>query len=131
MMPQVAKLTICEETGWMLEIEDEGEEKVSSNLLSSNVRGLRLAPRDLSHGSMTLILSWFPNLKELDLHDGTFTIVPECIKECCFLLKLILNGCNYLKEIEGIPPSLKYLYAHGCYSLSSSCIRMLLKQVRF
>ncbi|XP_057445959.1 TMV resistance protein N-like isoform X2 [Lotus japonicus] len=128
MIPQVAELLILEPLEGILETQENGEEKVSSMLLYSNVEYLQLRECVLSDQLLAVVLPWFPHLLVLDLSESQFTILPECIKQCHFLWKLVLDGCKQLQEIEGIPPSLKRLSAIGCESLSFSCRSMLLKQ---
>ncbi|KAK7360086.1 hypothetical protein VNO77_02062 [Canavalia gladiata] len=100
------------------------EDKVSS----SNIQIVYLKSCKLTDEYFLKIVKFFANVKELFLQRNNFIIVPECIKECIFLKKLDLSDCKSLQEIRGIPPNLKYFYAQGCNSLTSSCRRMLLNQ---
>jgi len=102
-----------------------------SSSTSSNVEILRLPNCNLSDEFLQTSLAWFANVIHLDLSRNSFTILPEFIKECHFLITLNLNDCTCLREIRGIPPNLKRLSALQCESLSSSCRRMLLNQVFF
>ncbi|XP_057446770.1 disease resistance protein Roq1-like isoform X2 [Lotus japonicus] len=95
---------------------------------SSNVQRLYLLNCNLSDDFLLIGLSWFANVKELDLSGNDLKILPECIKECRFLWKLCLNNCKDLQEIRGIPPNLEHFSALDCKSLTSSCISMLLNQ---
>ncbi|RHN55265.1 putative leucine-rich repeat domain, L domain-containing protein [Medicago truncatula] len=99
-----------------------------SSSTSSNVEILRLPNCNLSDEFLQTSLAWFANVIHLDLSRNSFTILPEFIKECHFLITLNLNDCTCLREIRGIPPNLKRLSALQCESLSSSCRSMLLNQ---
>lgn len=68
-------------------------------------------------------------MKELYLSWSKFIVLPACIEKCNFLWKLILDNCEELEEIEGIPAGLKTLSAVDCISLTSSCKIKLLNQV--
>ncbi|GAU22540.1 hypothetical protein TSUD_296600 [Trifolium subterraneum] len=70
----------------------------------------------------------FANVKELHLTKNRLTVLPKSIKECRLLLKLVLDDCKELQEIQEIPPSLKILSALNCQSLTSSCKSKLLNQ---
>ncbi|XP_057445744.1 disease resistance protein RPV1-like isoform X2 [Lotus japonicus] len=126
LMPQLVKLSILKSSGRILEIE--GDENMSSMFQSSNVEHIKFSCCHLSYEFLASVLPLFANLKELDLRQSEFTIVPKCIEQCRILRTLLLNDCKQLREIEGIPPSLKILSAIGCESLSLSCRSMLLKK---
>ncbi|KAG4939271.1 hypothetical protein JHK86_045412 [Glycine max] len=83
---------------------------------------------DLSDELLPLFLSCFVNVIDLELTGSKFTVIPECIKECCFLTTLTLDGCDRLQEIRGIPPNLERFCAMECPALTSSSISMLLNQ---
>jgi hypothetical protein len=83
----------------------------------------------LSEESLAIGLKWFSNVKELYLNWSKFTFLPECIKECHFLWNLVVNNCENLQEIKGIPQSLRTFSAFNCISLNPSCTRKLLNQV--
>ena len=76
-------------------------------------------------------LSWFPNIKSLDVICNKFTVLPECVNECRYLETLFLDGCKDLREIKGIPPKIKVFSAVECILLTSQSSRKLLSQVRF
>ncbi|KAI5445247.1 hypothetical protein KIW84_013477 [Lathyrus oleraceus] len=105
-------------------------DKFSSEMFSK-VRSLHLFNSNLSDESLPKFLTLFANVQKLDLSANHFTILPECLKDCNFLYKLCLDDCKNLKEIRGIPPSLKYFSAQSCNSLTSSSRSMLLNQVFF
>jgi hypothetical protein len=97
--------------------------------VSSNVECLTLARCKLSNDFFPTALTWFSNVKELNLPGNDFTILPECIKECHLLRNLRLDRCQYLQEVRGIPPNLEIFSAKFCISLTST--EMLLNQVFF
>lgn len=74
-------------------------------------------------------LSQFINVKHLDLTGNNFTILPSWIKECQFLLELVLNECKHLREVEGIPPLIRRLEANNCISLSLESKSLLFSEV--
>ncbi|KAK7314808.1 hypothetical protein VNO77_33336 [Canavalia gladiata] len=127
MMPELAVITIFIFNGELLLKRDESEEKVGL-MVSSNVTHLSFQYTNLSNESLAIGLRWFANVKELVISGSDFTILPECIKECYFCQKLLLNDCYCLEEIRGIPPNLKYFNAINCISLSSSSRSLLLNQ---
>ncbi|XP_027359418.1 TMV resistance protein N-like [Abrus precatorius] len=126
-MPELAVISIFIFKGELLLKPEEGKEKVSL-MMSSNVTHLYLQYTNLSNESLAIGLTWFANVKELVISCSNFTILPECIKECHFLRKLMLNDCYCLEEIQGIPPNLNYFNAINCISLTSSSRSMLLNQ---
>ncbi|XP_012567220.1 TMV resistance protein N-like [Cicer arietinum] len=99
-----------------------------SSTVSSNVIDLDLKNSNLSDVYIPIILTWFANVKYLDLSQNNFTILPECIKECQLLRNLKLDDCKFLEEILGIPPNLKVFSALRCKSLNFSSRSMLLNQ---
>ncbi|CAH8331405.1 unnamed protein product [Eruca vesicaria subsp. sativa] len=64
-------------------------------------------------------LRYFVSLSYLDLSSHEFETLPSSIKDLSSLGTLCLNKCKKLKSIQGVPLSLKYLYAHGCESLET------------
>lgn len=62
---------------------------------------------------------YFVKLSYLDLSSHEFQTFPSSIIELSSLGTLCLKKCKKLKSIEGVPLSLKYLYAHGCESLET------------
>ncbi|KAI4313326.1 hypothetical protein L6164_026313 [Bauhinia variegata] len=85
----------------------------------SNLVGLDLTENFLTDEFLSTRLPWFPNLTELDLTANDFTVLPECVNQYRCLRKLVLNRCSMLREISGIPSSIKHLSAKDCFSLSS------------
>ncbi|XP_027359406.1 TMV resistance protein N-like [Abrus precatorius] len=127
MMPNLALISGVGLEGQLLLNQDNGDEKVTS-MLSSNVEHLNLQDCNLSDEFLALGLMWFANVKELDLSASNFSVLPECIKNCCFLWKLVLNRCKCLREIRGIPPNVEYLYAGCCESMTPWSRCFLLNQ---
>lgn len=102
------------------------------SIASSNVKVLHLRYCTLSDEILSMVLKLVVNVEELSLEGNYFAILPECIKDCCFLSKVDISGCPFLQEIRGIPPNLKYLYVGLCKLLiSSSCRNMFLNQVSY
>ncbi|KAJ0232056.1 ADP-ribosyl cyclase/cyclic ADP-ribose hydrolase [Hirschfeldia incana] len=58
-------------------------------------------------------------LSNLDLSSHEFETLPSSIIELSSLGTLSINKCKKLKSVEGVPLSVKYLYAHGCESLET------------
>lgn len=75
---------------------------------------------NLSNESFAVGFQWFANVKELYLSWSKFIVLPACIKKCNFLWKLILDNCEELEEIEGIPASLTTLSDVNCLSLTGT-----------
>jgi len=123
-MPKLVEIISWVSEGWQFPKLDEGEDKVSSNIES-----LHLALCNLSDEFVPIALTWFVNVKELNLSGNDFTILPECIKECHLLRELCLSHCQYLREVRGIAPNLKIFDAQGCKSWT--CTEMFLNQVFF
>ncbi|XP_027357713.1 TMV resistance protein N-like isoform X2 [Abrus precatorius] len=126
MMPKLTEIIAWDWKGLLWPRQVEGEEKVSS-MVSSNVDCLCLSGCNLSDQFLPVALSWFVNVKDLDLSRNKFTVLPECISECHFLWKLILDYCNCLREIRGMPPNIEHFSARNCKSLTS-CRSTLLNQ---
>jgi Leucine-rich repeat (LRR) protein len=99
--------------------------------MSSKIETLELFNSNLSDESLPIFFRLFANVAILDLSNSYFTILPECLRECDFLYKLCLDYCKYLREIRGIPQSLKYFSAQSCFSLTSSTRSILMDKVFF
>ncbi|KAL2321181.1 hypothetical protein Fmac_030150 [Flemingia macrophylla] len=127
MMPKLAEIIAWDWEGWLLPEQVEGEEKVSS-MVSSNVNCLRLSGCKLSDEFFSRGLSWFANVKELDLSRNNFKVLTECISDCYFLRELNLDICECLQEIRGIPPNIELFSARNCQSLTTSSRSTLLNQ---
>ncbi|KEH17574.1 resistance domain protein, putative [Medicago truncatula] len=105
----------------------KGERKVSPKQ-SSQVEYICLRNCKLSDEYFSISFMLFANVKELHLTENQFTVLPKSIEKCNFLWRLVLDDCEEIREIEGIPPCLKTLSAINCKSLTSSCKRKLLNQ---
>lgn len=125
MLPKLENISLagCEEL--RLCKQDEGQEHVSTS-----VKEVNFVKCNISDEFLLICLFWFVNVKHLDLSGNDFTILPECIKECHFLELLYLSDCKNLREIRGIPPNIKELWATHCTSLSSESRNILTSQVR-
>lgn len=126
MMPKLVEIIAWGWEGRLLPKQDEGEEKVSP-MVSSNVERVRLAHCNLSDEFLSIGLTWFANVKELNLSCNNFTFLPECIKEFHLLRELYLDYCWYLREVRGIPPNLEFFSAIHCKSWT--CTNIVLNQV--
>ncbi|RHN40074.1 putative TIR domain, winged helix-turn-helix DNA-binding domain-containing protein [Medicago truncatula] len=110
----------------LVEFAIHNEERVL--LQSSNVKYICVGNCKLSYENLSKILILFSNVQELHLTNYQFKVLPNCIEECHFLWKLVLDDCKELQEIKGIPPRLRMLSALNCKSLTSSCKSKLLNQ---
>ena len=120
----------CDEL--LLRLQDEGEEHVSSTVLSQQDFEFRHC--NASNEFLQIGVPLFANVKKLNLSWNTFTILPACIKGCSFLKKLILDHCENLQEIRGIPPSIEIFSARHCKSLKVLDLTLLppcTKECRF
>lgn len=122
MMPQLSELITLD---CRLPKQDDN----LSSMVPSKVDYLRLSVCKLSNKSLPNVLKRFANVTYLDLSGNGFTIL--CLEECHSLVDLTVDGCKRLREINGVPPKLKYLSAQECESLTSSCRSRLLNQVLF
>ncbi|KAK2408874.1 TMV resistance protein N [Trifolium repens] len=123
-MPKLVEILVWVLGEWQFPL-DAVEDKVISTV-SSNVECLTLVRCKLSNDFFPTALTWFSNVKKLNLTGNDFTILPECIKECHLLRDLCLDRCQYLQEVRGIPPNLEIFSAQLCISLTST--EMLLNQ---
>jgi Leucine-rich repeat (LRR) protein len=112
----------------LAEFTIKGEGKVSP-MQSSHVEYICLRNCKLSDEYLSTSLMLFANVKELHLTNNQFTVLPKSIEKCHFLWRLVLDDCEELQEIKGIPPSLRMLSALNCQSLTSSSKSKLLNQV--
>ncbi|MED6203788.1 hypothetical protein PIB30_002551 [Stylosanthes scabra] len=112
--------------------EKEGLQGIlTHSLCSPALTSLFLYYCELSDGLFPLAVACFPNLFKLDLRGSNFTILPECIQQFRFLEILDVDDCDHLREIRGIPPSLKSFSALNCKSLSHRGTSVLLNQEEF
>ncbi|KEH32795.1 disease resistance protein (TIR-NBS-LRR class) [Medicago truncatula] len=111
----------------LAEFTIQNEEKVNA-MQSSHVKHICVRNCKLSDEYLSKSLMLFANVKELHLTKNQFTVLPKSIEKCHLLWRLVLDDCEELLEIEGIPPCLKSLSAINCKSLTSSCKSKLLNQ---
>jgi Leucine-rich repeat (LRR) protein len=92
-----------------------------SMLAESTIEGeyICLYNGKLSDEYWSLNFMLFANMKELHLAKNQFTVLPKSMEECKFLWRLVLDDCEKLQEIKGIPPCLKVLSALNCNLLTS------------
>ncbi|KAF7813110.1 TMV resistance protein N-like isoform X1 [Senna tora] len=99
-----------------------------SSILFPNMEEIVLNRCNISDGFLPICLTWFVNVKHLDLRRSNFMILPACIKECLYLKSLDLSDCMHLREVRGIPPNIEQLYAMNCISLNSESRSLLMSQ---
>jgi len=104
-------------------------EKEVSPLQSSHVEYICLKDCKLSDEYLSTSIMLFFNVKELHLTKNRFIVLPKSIENCHVLRRLVLDDCEELQEIKGIPPCLRMLSTLNCTSLNSSCKSKLLNQV--
>lgn len=120
MMPELSTMHVSRCKGLLLSKLDQANEMVSSNTES-----LILSYCNISDKFLSIDLTWFANVRELNLSGNNFIMIPECFKECHFLRNLKLDDCRLLQEIRGIPWKLETLSAKGCTSLAHLDVTVL------
>ncbi|MED6120214.1 hypothetical protein PIB30_019007 [Stylosanthes scabra] len=108
-----------------------GEEQAgrrSPSMAPSEARHFAYQQDDLFHESYPRVHTWLHNVESLDLSGHTFTVLHESIRELLSLRSLTLNDCKLLREIRGIPLTIKRLSARNCISLTSTSKNMLLNK---
>ncbi|KAJ7960444.1 Disease resistance-like protein [Quillaja saponaria] len=83
---------------------------------------------DLSDEGLHIILTCFPKLTNLSLSRNKFESLPKITQELVYLENLVLNGCENLKQVLGIPPQLKYICALHCNQMTPQSSNILLSQ---
>jgi len=114
MLPELCLMSVSRCEVLWLSKPGKGEE---SETLSSNTEHLTLSYCNISDDFFPKGLTWFANVKDLDLSGNNFTIVHACLKECHFLRSLNLDDCRLIREIVGIPQKLETFSAKECVSL--------------
>jgi hypothetical protein len=112
----------------LAEFTIQAEKKVSP-MQSSHVEYICLRNCEVSDEYLSIGLTLFANVKELHLTQHRFKVLPKSIEKYHFLRRLVLDDCEELEEIKGMPPCLKTLSALNCKSLTSPCKSKLLNQV--
>lgn len=125
LLAELEWLSISQCEGLQSSRQDKGTEKLSSKV-SSNVKHIDFLSCNISDEFIQIGLTWFANVKELDLSTNNFTILPACIQECHLLTKLNLDYCVNLEKIGGIPPNLETFSAVRCTSLKDLDLTVLL-----
>ncbi|XP_028770181.1 TMV resistance protein N-like [Neltuma alba] len=119
LLPELEKIDVegCEEL--LMEVE---------SMICPNIGHLELQRCNISNESLQIYLTSFPNLWFLDLSGNDFTILPACIEHCQNLGIIKLRQCKHLIEVEKVPPSITYLMAEDCVSMSSESKKLLLSK---
>ncbi|KAI9074446.1 hypothetical protein K1719_043565 [Acacia pycnantha] len=128
-MRGLENLTV-EGCGKLVSMEESREEVKKPRLFALNVT-IELRKCNISDKDLPFILYSYlvyMGVKILDLSGNNFTTLPACIKRRFFLLRLVLNNCKHLIQIEGIPLRIKHLEALGCTPLSSESRNLLLTE---
>ncbi|KAL4317342.1 hypothetical protein AHAS_Ahas15G0375500 [Arachis hypogaea] len=119
-LTELQKISIYKCDGLLLYTQDEGEgegeEQVSSAILSIQ-HNFEFIHCNISDEFLQIGIPLFTNVNKLNLSWNTFTILPACIKGCSILKELILDHCEKLREIQGIPPNIEIFSAKHCGSL--------------
>ncbi|XP_040994251.1 disease resistance protein RPV1-like [Juglans microcarpa x Juglans regia] len=80
---------------------------------------LILGDCNLSEDKIPLDLGAFSSLKDLDLSENNFRILPDSISGLSKLQNLYLAQCKSLYSISGLPANMETLFAMGCSSLET------------
>lgn len=115
-LPNLWKLTAnsCKGMSHLKKSKGGHETFLDFSTMSSKMTHLYVSNCNLSYDSLALYLSHFSSVVHLDLRFSNFTILPVCIKDCHNLEYLLLDNCNQLQHIEGLPPNLAKFSALCC-----------------
>ena len=72
---------------------------------------------------------YFPALESIFLSDTNIIAIPESISRFPKLEYLAISSCKYLREIQGLPQSIRWVYAENCPLLDNESPSGLLNQV--
>ena len=72
---------------------------------------------------------YFPALITIDLIGTNIITIPKSISRFPRLGSLLLNNCKYLREVQGLPQSIRLVYAEDCPLLDYESPSGLLNQV--
>ncbi|KAL4639452.1 hypothetical protein ACB092_03G219600 [Castanea dentata] len=72
---------------------------------------------------------YFPALERIYLSGTNIVTIPESISKFPRLKELVIRDCKLLREIQGLPQSIRWVYAEGCMLLDTQSPSGLLNQV--
>ena len=72
---------------------------------------------------------YFPALEYIFLSDTNIIAIPESISRFPKLKYLAISSCKYLREIQGLPQSIRWVYAANCPLLDNESPSGVLNQV--
>ena len=72
---------------------------------------------------------YFPTLESINLSGTNIVTIPESISRFPRLKSLFITNCKLLREIQGLPQSIKWIRAENCMLLDSQSLCGLLSQV--
>ncbi|XP_059450982.1 disease resistance protein RPV1-like [Corylus avellana] len=70
-----------------------------------------------SQSNFCRILAFYSSLETLDLSGSDIVTLPPYVRRFVGLKSLSLNKCKQLREILGLPPNVREVYAKSCVSL--------------
>jgi Leucine-rich repeat (LRR) protein len=114
MLPELSFMSVSNCQRLRFSKKDKGEELESR---SSKAEHLILSNCNISNDLFPIVLTWFANVKDLDLSGNNFEILHASIKDCPLLTNLKLDDCKYIEEIKGLPWKLESFSAKECTSL--------------
>ena len=115
MLPELSLMHVSKCEGLALSEQEKCDKTV---LKSSNVNHLVLSNCNISNDFLPIGLSFFFNVKDLNLSGNSFITLHAWIKECHLLRNLKMDDCSRLREIIGIPRKLEKISVKGCISLN-------------
>ncbi|XP_068494505.1 disease resistance-like protein CSA1 [Phaseolus vulgaris] len=96
-----------------------------------NIQSLNLENCGLIDEDLPVIFNSFPKLASIVLSGNNFVALPSCIQECPCLELLHFDNCKKLREIPAFPPSMQYINARNCTSLTAESSNLLLNKETF
>ncbi|XP_050266965.1 disease resistance protein RUN1-like isoform X2 [Quercus robur] len=72
---------------------------------------------------------YFPTLEVIDLGCTNIITIPESISRFPRLKELLIDNCKHLREIQGLPLSISWVYARNCPLLDNESPSGVLNQV--
>ena len=73
--------------------------------------------------------NYCPTLERIDLYRNNIVTIPESISRFPRLKSLDIMDCKLLREIQGLPQSIRRVEAHNCMLLDTQSPSGLLNQV--